>query len=54
VLPVPLWSGTAHVVKLGPVGIAGSFDQFVPFGDHRREALANRQLMRARHDLPHQ
>ena len=29
-LRVPLWAGPSHVMKLGPIGIAGDLDQPVP------------------------
>jgi hypothetical protein len=41
-LCVPLWAGPSHVMKLGSIGIANTFDQLVPprmikFGGKRGE-----------------
>jgi hypothetical protein len=33
-LRVPLWTGPSHVMKFGPIGIAGDFDQPAPPRDH--------------------
>src|SRR3981081_2129958 len=42
-LRAPLWAGTAHVMKLGPIGIADSFDQPVPARHDRIQQRATRR-----------
>ena len=39
-LRVPLWAGPSHVMKLGPIGIAGDLDQPVPPRHDHIQALA--------------
>lgn len=42
-LGVPLWAGPSHVMKLGPIGIAGDLDQPVPRRHDHIQALAKRR-----------
>jgi len=41
-LRVPLWAGPSHVMKLGPIGIAGGLDQPVPLRHDYIQTLAKR------------
>jgi hypothetical protein len=41
-LRVPLWAGPLHVMKFGPIGIAGDLDQPVPPRHDHIQALAKR------------
>jgi len=42
-LRVPLWAGPSHVMKLGPIVIAGDLDQPVPPRHDHIQALAKRR-----------
>ena len=53
-LRVRLWAWPPHVMKLGPIGIAGNAEQSVPSRHDHAEATEKRHRWRLRDERAHQ